>query len=280
VLALLKLFFLPICLPRKIVSELIGRSGHSHRYAGRSVPTQHGRLLVVPILVMLGGLGALASGCGSAGSSPPANPAPSEAAATTQPAPPADTSSPPPVHHRRPSRPLSCSASVANRHPADYTTDYVQVTTASFANVTTVAQYRTTSTQHTAQADASGQASIAYYISGATPGYQVNVDVTVSRGDRHGSCSTWFTPPKPPAQPQPSGASCSATASVYSAYYDENNVYVNSNQPYTEATASADGYSWSYETNGNGYALIYLNGPPPGAQITVTVGGATCYTSD
>jgi phosphatidylserine/phosphatidylglycerophosphate/cardiolipin synthase-like enzyme len=27
-------------------------------------------------------------------------------------------------------------------------------------------------------------------------------------------------------------------------------------------------------------ALIYLNGPPPGASITVTVGGATCTTSD
>jgi hypothetical protein len=67
---------------------------------------------------------------------------------------------------------------------------------------------------------------------------------------------------------------------VYYAPDDENNVYVNSNQPYTSATASADGYSWSYETNGSGYALIYLNGPPPGAGITVTVGGATCTTSD
>ena len=57
-------------------------------------------------------------------------------------------------------------------------------------------------------------------------------------------------------------------------------MYVHSNQPYTSATASADGYSWSYETNGSGYALIYLNGPPPGAEITVKVGGATCQTSD
>jgi hypothetical protein len=67
---------------------------------------------------------------------------------------------------------------------------------------------------------------------------------------------------------------------VYYAPNNENNVYVYSNQPYTEATASADGQSWSYETNGSGYALIYLNGPPPGALITVTVGGATCTTSD
>ncbi len=56
-------------------------------------------------------------------------------------------------------------------------------------------------------------------------------------------------------------------------------MYVHSNQPYTDATASADGYSFGYETDGSGYALIYLNGPPPGALITVTVGGATCTTS-
>ena len=77
-----------------------------------------------------------------------------------------------------------------------------------------------------------------------------------------------------------SGARCTATASVYDASRDENNVYVHSNRPDQEATAKADGYSHSYRTDGSGYALIYLNGPPPGARITVTVGGATCTTSD
>jgi hypothetical protein len=86
------------------------------------------------------------------------------------------------------------------------------------------------------------------------------------------------SPPKSP--PKSSGAWCTATATVYNAEYDENNVYVNSNQPDTDATASADGYSHSYWTNSSGYALIYLNGPPPGVTITVTVGGATCTTSD
>jgi hypothetical protein len=83
-----------------------------------------------------------------------------------------------------------------------------------------------------------------------------------------------------PKTKKSSGPWCSATASVYDAAYDENNVYVNSNQPDTTATASADGYSHSYETDGSGYALIYLNGPPPGVTITVNVGGATCTTSD
>ena len=76
------------------------------------------------------------------------------------------------------------------------------------------------------------------------------------------------------------GAQCTATASVYNARYDENNVYVHSNQPLAIATASADGYSHSYTTNGSGYALIYLNGPPPGVLITVKVGRATCTARD
>jgi cardiolipin synthase len=87
--------------------------------------------------------------------------------------------------------------------------------------------------------------------------------------------------PYSPAPAKGSGAAwCTATASVYDASDDENNVYVHSNQPDQEATATADGYSHSYRTDGSGYALIYLNGPPPGARITVTVGGATCTTSD
>jgi phosphatidylserine/phosphatidylglycerophosphate/cardiolipin synthase-like enzyme len=77
-----------------------------------------------------------------------------------------------------------------------------------------------------------------------------------------------------------SGAWCTATASVYDAARDENNVYVHSNQPDKDATATADGYSHTYRTDGSGYALIYLNGPPPGAKITVTVGGATCTATD
>jgi cardiolipin synthase A/B len=91
-------------------------------------------------------------------------------------------------------------------------------------------------------------------------------------------------PYSPAAASSPAGATpgawCTATASIYNASDDENNVYVHSNQPYQNATAAADGYSHTYRTDGSGYALIYLNGPVPGAQITVTVGGATCTTSD
>jgi cardiolipin synthase A/B len=87
-----------------------------------------------------------------------------------------------------------------------------------------------------------------------------------------------FRQPAPAAKG--SGAWCTATATVYNSARDENNVYLHSNQPDQDATASAGGYSHSYYTDSSGYALIYLNGPPPGARITVTVGDATCTTSD
>ena len=74
-------------------------------------------------------------------------------------------------------------------------------------------------------------------------------------------------------------ASCTATATVYDAARNENNIYVHSDQPDTTATASAAGISHSYQTDGSGYALIYLNGPRPGARVTVTVGDATCTTT-
>jgi hypothetical protein len=93
-----------------------------------------------------------------------------------------------------PAKPLPCSASMSNSHPKDYTTTKVQVHTGTFAAVKTVAHYRTTNTTHHGTAGRKGNVSIPYYISGATPGYRVNVSVTVKKGSRTGSCSTSFTP--------------------------------------------------------------------------------------
>lgn len=89
---------------------------------------------------------------------------------------------------------LPCHASMSNSRPRDYTTTYVRVHTSAYASVTTVAHYRTTSHKKTGKAGLHGNASIGYYISGATPGYKVVVSVRVVRGDRAGSCSTWFIP--------------------------------------------------------------------------------------
>ena len=89
---------------------------------------------------------------------------------------------------------LPCHASMSNNHPRDYTTTDVRVHTAARASVTTVAHYRTTNHKKTGTAGKKGNASIGYYISGATPGYKVVVSVRVARGKRSGSCSTWFIP--------------------------------------------------------------------------------------
>jgi hypothetical protein len=89
---------------------------------------------------------------------------------------------------------LPCGATMTNAHPADYTTTDVRVRTAARAHVTTVAHYKTTKTTHHAAAGSKGNATVPYYISGATPGYKVTVSISVVKGSRTGRCSTSFTP--------------------------------------------------------------------------------------
>ncbi len=89
---------------------------------------------------------------------------------------------------------LRCGASMTNRHPADYTDTGVKVHTAAYAHIKTVAHYKTVNHAKYAKANGHGRRTVWYYISGATPGYQVVVDVYVSKGGRHNSCSTSFTP--------------------------------------------------------------------------------------
>jgi hypothetical protein len=88
----------------------------------------------------------------------------------------------------------SCTASVSNSHPADYTTTDVKVRTAVGAEVFTVAHYKTVNRAYFRVAGSGGRATAAYYVSGATPGYKVVVHVTVVRGHQANSCSTSFTP--------------------------------------------------------------------------------------
>lgn len=89
---------------------------------------------------------------------------------------------------------LRCHASMSNSRPKDYTTIYVNVGTVRYANITTVAHYKTVNREHTGKANAEGNAKISYYISGATPGYRVKVSVTVTSGRSRGTCSTSFIP--------------------------------------------------------------------------------------
>lgn len=90
--------------------------------------------------------------------------------------------------------PLPCHASVNNSQPPQYTTVRVRIRTAGHAGVTTVAHYKTTSHKKTGTAGRRGRLTILYSISDATRGYTVQVDVTVAKDGRTGSCSTSFTP--------------------------------------------------------------------------------------
>lgn len=91
---------------------------------------------------------------------------------------------------------LACHASMSNTKPKDYSDVDVNITTKSGASVKAAAHYKTTTNTKTAKANSSGKASVVYYISGATPGYKVAVDVTVKSGNSQGTCSTSFTPVK------------------------------------------------------------------------------------
>jgi hypothetical protein len=92
-------------------------------------------------------------------------------------------------------RPLPCRAHVSDSTPADYSTVKVMVKTAPRAHVHTVAHYKTTTNAKNRTANIHGNATIAYDIYTATPGYRVTVSVTVSKKGRPArTCSTSFTP--------------------------------------------------------------------------------------
>jgi len=83
---------------------------------------------------------------------------------------------------------------MTDSHPRDFTSTGVRVRTVPFARIKTVAHYRTLNHVKYRTANAEGRRTVWYYISGATPGFRVVVDVYVSRRHRTGHCSTAFTP--------------------------------------------------------------------------------------
>ena len=83
-----------------------------------------------------------------------------------------------------------------------------------------------------------------------------------------------------PTAPTRTAAHCSATAKWNSSYGDYD-VYVNSNEPDTNARVTGDGKTASYYTNSSGYADVYFhaNQAAAGDLISVSVGPATCHTT-
>jgi hypothetical protein len=92
-----------------------------------------------------------------------------------------------------PTSALSCTASMSNASPAQYSTTDVLVRTAAGATVSATAHYKSTDTTHTGTADSSGNEGFAFHISRATHGFTVEVDVQVSSGGQGAACSTSFT---------------------------------------------------------------------------------------
>ena len=192
--------------------------------------------------------------------------------------------------------PIFCRASVSTSRPASHALLGVRVTATPSVNVKLVTAYPAGRRLASGRIAASGRRTFWYRVPHTAPSFRVVINIIVFKGRGVAICHTWYRTrerrpatapaPLPSATPKPTRSSgsrssrpwCKATATVYNASQDQNNVYVNSNQPHRKATARADGYSGSYETNRSGYAEIYLNGPPRGAKVTVSVGGATCYT--
>lgn len=114
--------------------------------------------------------------------------------ATSAPAMPASAGALAPARAMTPAAGLRCHAAMTSSRPHDYTSTGVKVRTAAFARIKTVAHYRTVTHPKYRTASSRGRRTVWYYISGATPGYRVVVDVSVSRHGRRGSCSTFFTP--------------------------------------------------------------------------------------
>jgi hypothetical protein len=90
---------------------------------------------------------------------------------------------------------LVCRAHMSDATPAQYSYDRVIVKTGRpKAAVHAVAHYKTTSTAKNGRSGTNAVASLSFYISGASPGFRVNVSVTVKKDGKTRTCGTSFTP--------------------------------------------------------------------------------------
>jgi hypothetical protein len=89
----------------------------------------------------------------------------------------------------------TCRASMSDASPSQYSNVWVNVSSVANAKVRTIAHYKTTDTVHYANTGSDGKVGVKYYISSATAGFRVlvNVMVTGPAGAR-GYCTTSFVP--------------------------------------------------------------------------------------
>jgi hypothetical protein len=89
--------------------------------------------------------------------------------------------------------PPSCTATMSNPNPADYTDDTVNISSnVPDEPVLITKYYKTTTTTDSGETDLGGSASISFDDSGATLGFTVVVNVSINGGEA--TCSTSFTP--------------------------------------------------------------------------------------
>ena len=82
---------------------------------------------------------------------------------------------------------------MSNATPSDYSDDTVNITSnVPSAPVVITKHYRTTTSTDSGYTDPGGSASIDLYDSGATPGFTVEVTVSIANGEA--TCATAFTP--------------------------------------------------------------------------------------
>ena len=87
----------------------------------------------------------------------------------------------------------SCTATMSNSNPSDYTDDTVNITSnVADAPVLIDKYYDTLTSTDSGETNSGGSASITFDDSGATLGYTVQVDVSINSGQA--ICSTSFTP--------------------------------------------------------------------------------------
>lgn len=90
--------------------------------------------------------------------------------------------------------PLSCTASVSNATPKDYSRVFVYVHSWANTGFNTTALYKTTNSVKLGVTNTLGNDIVYYNISTATPGYRVNVVVRVAKNSQQATCYTSFTP--------------------------------------------------------------------------------------
>ena len=89
---------------------------------------------------------------------------------------------------------VTVKAWVSNAYPKDGTTEYINVDTMKDAKVTTVAHFKNGEQVRTTYANSKGDATVAYNVGWAQPGYPVHVTVTATEGPSSATTYTQFTP--------------------------------------------------------------------------------------